>query len=179
MKVAWVVVAIAVALSLESILARYAIVAGPTVDLVLVLVVYVALTAGPARGMLTGTVGGLAQDALSGGVIGVGGLAKTVVGFLAGVAASQFIVTRPLTRFMAFFVATIVHALCYGGLYSLLSPAREFAPPYRAVLAQAVGIAIVGLVAFQVAQLLPELLQRRSASRARADRRRLGAWGRR
>ena len=33
------------------------------------------------------------QDALSSGVIGIGGLAKTVVGFLAGVIGQQFIVT--------------------------------------------------------------------------------------
>ena len=40
------------------------------VDLVLVVVVYVALTSGPMTGMLCGTAAGLAQDALSTGVIG-------------------------------------------------------------------------------------------------------------
>ena len=35
--------------------------------------------------MLTGSLAGLVQDALTTGVIGIGGLAKTVVGFLSGI----------------------------------------------------------------------------------------------
>ena len=38
----------------------------------------------PVAGMLAGTLGGLLQDMLSGGIVGVGGLAKTLVGFAAG-----------------------------------------------------------------------------------------------
>ena len=41
-------------------------------------------------------VGGLAQDVLSGGIVGVSGLAKTVVGFLSGVVGTQLIVTGVL-----------------------------------------------------------------------------------
>jgi hypothetical protein len=73
------------------------------VDLVLVVVVYVALTSGPATGLLSGTFAGLAQDALSSSVIGIGGLAKTLVGFLAGIIGTQFIVTASLPRFVVFF----------------------------------------------------------------------------
>ena len=51
-----------------------------TVDLVLVVVLSVAMRQGAVAGLWTGTVGGLLQDALSGGVVGVGGLAKTLVG---------------------------------------------------------------------------------------------------
>jgi rod shape-determining protein MreD len=50
------------------------------VDVVLVAVVYVALTTGPVGGMLSGTIAGLIQDTLSSGVIGIGSLAKTLVG---------------------------------------------------------------------------------------------------
>ena len=57
--------------------------------------------------MFAGTLGGLVQDALSSGVIGIGGLAKTIVGFLAGVVGTQFIVAQPLPRFVVFFGATI------------------------------------------------------------------------
>ena len=59
----------------------------PTVDLVLVVVVYIALTGGPVAGLLAGTVGGLVQDALSSGILGMGGLAKTVVAFWPAVSA--------------------------------------------------------------------------------------------
>ena len=102
MKAASVGLAIALALAVQTTLARFVISGGVRVDLVLVVVVYIALTSGSVTGVWTGTVGGIAQDALSGGLIGVGGLAKTIVGFLVGVSGSQFIVARPLHRFVVF-----------------------------------------------------------------------------
>src|SRR5215831_13403540 len=96
--------AVVVALAAQTTLTRF-LVRGPVaVDLVLVVVVYVALTSGPVTGLLSGTFAGLVQDALSSGVIGIGGLAKTVVGFLAGVIGTQFIVTHSLPRFVVFFL---------------------------------------------------------------------------
>ena len=92
MKAARVCGAIALALALQTTMAGFVIGGGTRVDLVLVVVVYVALTSGSVTGLWTGTVGGIAQDALSGGIVGVGGLAKTIVGFLVGVIGSQFIV---------------------------------------------------------------------------------------
>ena len=58
------------------------------------------------RDCLTGTFAGLVQDALSSGVIGIGGLAKTIVGFLAGIVGTQFIVAQSASRFVVFFLAT-------------------------------------------------------------------------
>ena len=60
------------------------------------------------------------QDALSSSVIGIGGLAKTLVGFLAGIIGTQFIVTASLPRFVVFFGATVLHAVVFMGLYVLL-----------------------------------------------------------
>jgi hypothetical protein len=60
------------------------------------------------------------QDALSSGVIGIGGLAKTLVGFLAGIIGTQFIVAQSLPRFVVFFGATVLHAVVFMGLYVLL-----------------------------------------------------------
>jgi rod shape-determining protein MreD len=137
--------------------------------LVLVVVVYAALTTGPVTGLLTGTFAGLVQDALSSGVIGIGGLAKTVVGFLAGIIGTQFIVAQPLPRFVVFFSATALHAVLFIGLYELLD-LRTFGTPYGAVLGQALGNAIVGVVAFQVAELLPGAMERRRTSRTRIRR---------
>lgn len=154
MKSARVLAAIAGALALQTTLARYSIGGDTAVDLVLVVVVYVALAAGPVTGLLAGTAGGLAQDALGGGLVGVGGLAKTLVGFLVGVVGAQFIVAQPLSRFVVFFVATLLHAACFYGLYALIEP-RGF--PAVAVLTQALGNGIVGVAAFQVAGMLPGL----------------------
>ena len=88
---------------------------GTRVNLVLVAVVYVALAFGAVTGLLAGTAGGLAQDALAGGIVGIGGLSKTLVGFVVGVLGAQFIVSQPVPRFVMFVGATFVHELCFRG----------------------------------------------------------------
>ena len=163
MRAAGVILAIAVALVLQTTLARFVIRGTVALDLVLVVVVYVALTSGPVTGLLSGTFAGLVQDALStGGVIGIGGLAKTVVGFLTGIIGTQFIVAQPLPRFVVFFAATFLHAVIFIGLYVLLD-LRQFGTPYAAVTGQAVSNAVVGVVAFQLVEVLPGAVERRAA----------------
>ena len=83
-----------VALALQTILAGLLIGGRIAVNLVLVAVVYVALAFGPVTGLLAGVVGGLTQDALAGGIVGIGGLAKTLIGFAVGVLGAQFIVSQ-------------------------------------------------------------------------------------
>lgn len=169
MKAAGVMLAIAVALALQTTLARFLVHGTVAVDLVLVVVVYVALTSGPVTGLMSGAVAGLLQDALSSGVVGIGGLAKTIVGFLAGIIGTQFIVTATLPRFVVFFAATVLHAVIFMGLYVLLD-LRQFGTPYAAVAGQALGNAIVGVVAFQLAELLPGAVERRRAAKSRLRR---------
>jgi rod shape-determining protein MreD len=168
-KAAGVFLAVALAVALQTTLARFVIRGLVAVDLVLVAVVYVALTSGPVTGLLTGTFAGLVQDALTTGVVGIGGLAKTVVGFMAGVIGTQFIVTQPLPRFVVFFGATVVHAIIYVGLYVLLD-LRHFGTPVAAVAGQATGNAVVGVVAFQLVELLPGAVERRRAAKTRLRR---------
>ena len=169
MKAARAVLAAALALALQTTLARVFLRGTDAVDFVLVVVVYAALTGGPITGLLTGTFAGLVQDTLSTGVVGIGGLAKTVVGFLSGVVGTQFIVAQPVPRFVVFFVATIVHAVVFYGLYILLD-LRQFRPAYAAVAGQALGNAVVGVVAFQLVELLPGAIERRRAARTRIRR---------
>jgi rod shape-determining protein MreD len=164
-----VILAVSIALVLQTTLARFVLRGPYAIDLVLIAVVYVALTSGPVTGMLSGTVAGLMQDALSSGVIGIGGLAKTIVGFLAGVIGTQFIVTHSLPRFVVFFGATVLHAIVFMGLYMLLE-LRPFGTPYAAVAGQALGNAIVGIVAFQLVEFLPGAVERRRAQRGRLRR---------
>jgi rod shape-determining protein MreD len=106
-----------------------------------VVVVYVALRGGPTVGLLTGTFAGLVQDSLASatGVIGIGGLAKTIVGYVVGLIGRQFIVAEPLPRFVVFFAATVVHELTFMGLYAVLG-LRHFDAPYAAVAGQALAI---------------------------------------
>ena len=95
MKTAVVIAALAVALVLQT-HARRACrsAAGARVNLVLVAVVYVALAFGAVTGLLAGTRRRAAQDALAGGIVGIGGLSKTLVGFFVGVLGAQFIVSH-------------------------------------------------------------------------------------
>jgi rod shape-determining protein MreD len=164
-RAAGILIAIALALALQTTLARFLVGGSAAVDLVLVAVVYVALTTGPVGGMFAGSVAGLVQDALSSGVIGVGGLAKSVVGFLVGAIGQQFIVTAALPRLVMFIGATMVHAAVFMGLYEALD-LRPFPEPWKSVTTQALGNALVGIVAFAIIESLPGMIERRR-SRAR------------
>jgi rod shape-determining protein MreD len=168
-KAGLVILAIALALALQTTLARFVIRGTVAIDLGLVVVVYAALSFGPITGLMAGTAAGLAQDALSSGVIGIGGLAKTIVGFLAGLIATHLIVARPIPRFVVFFLATVLHAIVFMGLYVLLD-LRRFGTPYAAVVSQALGNAVVGVLAFQLVERLPGAIERRRAQRARIRR---------
>jgi len=171
-RAAAVIAAVAIALALQTTLARFLVRGVVGVDLVLVVVVYVALMAGSVSGLLTGAVAGLMQDIVTrvpSSIIGIGGLAKTIVGFLAGVVGTQFIVAQPLPRFVVFFSATVLHAVIFMGLYVLLD-LRHFGTPVAAVGGQALGNALVGVVAFQVAELLPGAVERRRAQRSQFRR---------
>ncbi len=75
--------------------------------------IYLALAFGPVAGLFAGAAGGLVQDALAGGVIGVGGFSKTLVGFVVGVLGAQFIVSQSLPRLVMFVSGTLIHELCY------------------------------------------------------------------
>jgi rod shape-determining protein MreD len=168
-KAGLVILAIALALALQTTLARFVIRGTVAIDLGLVVVVYAALSFGPITGLLAGTAAGLAQDALSSGVIGIGGLAKTIVGFLAGLIATHLIVARPIPRFVVFFLATVLHAIVFMGLYVLLD-LRRFGTPYAAVVSQALGNAVVGVLAFWLVERMPGAIERRRAQRARIRR---------
>lgn len=160
MRALGVVIAIALALALQTTLAGFVVGGTAALDLVLVVVTYVALTSGPVTGMLAGSLAGIIQDALSSGVVGIGGLAKSIVGFLAGAIGQQFIVTAALPRLVMFLGATGVHAAVFMGLYVVLG-LRAFPSPWTAIASQALGNAVVGLIAFAIIESLPGMAERR------------------
>jgi rod shape-determining protein MreD len=166
---AGIILAVVAALALQTTLARFFMQGVVAVDLVLVAVVYVALTSGPGSGLLAGTFGGLVQDALSSRVLGIGGLAKTIVGFLAGVIGTQFIVSQPVPRFVVFFSSSVLDLVVSKGLYALLD-LRQFGSPYAAIAGESAANAIVGVAVFQLVELLPGAVERRKAARHRLRR---------
>ena len=115
---------------------------------------YAALAFGPVPGLVAGTAGGLIQDALAGGIVGVGGLSKTLVGFLVGLLGAQFIVAQPLPRFVMFVGATVIHELCYQALYALVESGRSGCAGGDA---DAGGDQrLVGVLAFYIVESAPE-----------------------
>ncbi len=171
MKTAIVIAALAVALLLQSTIAGMSFAAGSRVNLVLVAVIYVGLAYGAVTGMLAGCAAGLVQDAIAGGVVGIGGLSKTVVGFFVGVLGAQFIVTTPVPRFLMFFGASLVHELCFQALYALVE-ARGFRLQLSGALIQAFVNGAVGITVFLLVERGPEMAQRGNWRRSSSVRRR-------
>lgn len=189
MKAAAITLMIIMALALQTSLARFLTPGGGLVDFVFIAVVYIALSSGPTAGMIAGAVAGLSQDALAASgalsvvigsdrgvttqsIIGIGSLAKTVVGFFAGIIGSQFIVARPLPRALVFFTATVTHAIIFIGLYRVID--RGYTQSSMgAILSQAGANALVGVLVFQIADFLPNFVDRRRSmgGRMRINRR--------
>lgn len=175
MKATTVGLALAGALALQTTLARLLVGEGQ-IDLVLVVVVYVALAGGPVAGVWTGTVGGLAQDTLSGGIVGVSGLTKTLVGFAVGVIGSHFIVAPLGHRFVIYVMATVLHAVSFVGLYAAIGFGM-WPVSFAGVIAQALANALVGVGVTVAIQATPGMLERRRLRRASVTRQRLSDWG--
>jgi rod shape-determining protein MreD len=166
MKTVAVVLALIAALAVQTSLSGLTMTGARAVNLVVVAVIYMALVFGPITGMMAGTAGGLAQDALAGGIVGIGSLSKTIVGFLAGVLGAQFIVAQPVPRFVMFVSASVLHEFCYQGLSAVVE-VRPLRFAYAPVLTQAGMNGIVGLAAFFMVERMPGMLQRRRARRGR------------
>jgi rod shape-determining protein MreD len=66
-----------------------------------VVVIYVAISRGEIYGAFTGMACGLIQDSFAMGVFGVAGIAKTLIGYMAGYFAQKINVT-PFTRKFVF-----------------------------------------------------------------------------
>ena len=164
MKLALNLAAIAAALALQTTLTSF-VPQTAAIDLVLIVVVYLSLSFGPTTGLVAGTVAGLIQDSLSSGIMGIGGLAKTLVGFACR--PDRHAVHRHRRRCRGSWCSSaprLLHALVFMGLYVLLG-LREFPDPYATVAGQAVGNAVVGVVGFQLLEWLPGFMARRRLRR--------------
>ncbi len=164
MKTLKMLAAILLALVFQTLLSRFFVHGHLGLDIVLVTVTYLGLTSGPVVGTFAGTLGGLAQDALSTGIIGIGGLAKTIVGFVSGVIGTQFIVSATIPRFVVFVAASLVQVAVVFGLETLLE-LRPIARTYPVTLLEAAGNGLVGIVLCQLSDLIPGAAERRKIAR--------------
>lgn len=141
-------------------------------DLPLVVVVLAALSRGTLAGLWTGTAAGLAQDLLSGGIIGVSGLCKSVVGVAAGVAGQRLLVTATWQRALLLAVATFLHTACFFGAYALI-PATIPIGVWSDVAVQAAANAVAGGIAIGIADSAGRWRQRMGHRRSGLT---IGRW---
>ena len=171
MKVAIVILGLAGALVAQATLSGLFMGGTLTVNLVLVAVVYIALAYGAVTGLLAGALGGLVQDALGGGIVGIGGMTKTTIGFLVGVLSAQFNLSTTVPRLVMFVAATFVHELVFEGLQAMAG-GRHFSLKLSAVLLQALVNGLIGVSAFLLVENGPQALANRRMRRASLTKRR-------
>ncbi len=121
------------------------------IDLPLLVVIYAALSKrNPAVGAVAGTVIGLAQDALTALPLGIYGIAKTIIGYLAASISMRLDVEATGARALLVFFFTLLHdGLVYSIRRFLLNLPHTFMPVHeliRAVLNCVVAIAIFALL---------------------------------
>ncbi len=156
--------AVLIGVVLQVACARYTVGGGWVFDLVLVGVVFAGLQWGPVAGLVGGTMGGLLQDVLAGEVVGVGGLAKTLVGFSAGLVGAQFVMTRSHARAFVVAVGTPLHRLLMLALTGLIDQ-RWSGVSWGAMLAETGMNTLAAFVVFQGAASLPGMVTRQRANR--------------
>jgi len=103
-------------------------------DFPLVVTVYFTLIRqNKVFGIALGTGLGLMQDALSHGYLGMYGMSKAVVGYLAAAAAMRFNFETLFARCVMTGALVVVHDLCFSGLqHALLDSPPPFLPLERA-----------------------------------------------
>jgi rod shape-determining protein MreD len=145
-------------------LARYTVGGSWVFDLVLVGVVFAGLQWGATAGLIGGTMGGLLQDLLSGGIVGVNGLAKTITGCAAGIIGTQFVLTRAHARSIIVTAATFVHRglmLALTGLIEQHWPAVS----WGTMLGEAALNTLAAFLLFQATLAWPSMVERHRINR--------------
>ena len=117
-------------------------------DLPLVVTVYFALgRRSPIQGTVMGGAMGLFEDALSGHAIGINGIAKTIVGFLAASVGVRIDVENHTIRLMFNFALSLLSSAIYVFIYRILL-GLDLEWSWLTELFKAIGNSIVALVLF-------------------------------
>jgi len=145
----WGVVIVLLTLAAQSLLPMYVKVAG-LFDLPLLVTVFLALTErNVARGTLIGAAIGLAQDTLTHGPLGVFGIIKTVIGYLAASVSLVIEVDFPGARGVLAALFYLIHQLLYWTMQGVLLGSDAALDPARTLVLSAAH-AGVALLMFQL-----------------------------
>ena len=90
------------------------------IDFPLIVVVYAALQRNSIKAILFGTVAGIAVDALSGGLLGANGFAKTLIAYLVSELARRVYMDNLLLRIPVIAGACLLDDIVYWGMHWLL-----------------------------------------------------------
>ena len=118
--VAWMA-AITFSVTVQTTSARFFDLTFVNMDIPLVVVVLAALSGGAIVGLWAGTFAGLLQDSMSGGLVGVSGLAKSLIGVTIGLLARRLMRTGYGYRILLIILATIMNVVVVGGVYHLVA----------------------------------------------------------
>jgi len=108
-------------------------------DLVLIVVVSYGLLKGPWYGAVIGLAAGLGADLFSGGVLGVGALAKMATGFMAGLLEKAIFKDNLLVPVLSLLAGTMV---CEGIFLVVSGALGWYFGPVAPLLLRVVGISI-------------------------------------
>ena len=159
MKVVVLVAIIVLSVAAQATSARVFDLTSANIDLPLVVVVLASLSGGPIVGLWVGTFAGFLQDVMSGGLVGVSGLAKSLVGVTIGGLATRLMFTGRWYRLLLIAPATIMNVVLFVGVYRLISFAAPAVDGVN-VLQQAVLNVAAGFVAVGVSEQVPALWSR-------------------
>jgi rod shape-determining protein MreD len=138
------------ALLLQSVLTRVLPAQARVFDPFLLVMVYYGLSGGETEGMVIGAIGGWIQDIqFGGGVLGLSGLCRVLLGFAVGMAGTRFHLTEPAPRALVLFLAAVADALVFTALAGAFDVAITHLSPLLLLTRAAVNAA-VGVVAFEL-----------------------------
>ena len=118
-------------------------------ELPLLVTIYFALSKrNPSSGLLLGMVVGLLQDSLSRTPLGLYGIAKTVVGFIASSLGARIDVEHPIARFLLTILFCLLHASVFTLISRLLLARHDVSYITIPVLIGAVVNGVIAMVLF-------------------------------
>ena len=159
MKVVMLVAMVVVSVIAQTTFARVFDLTFANIDLPLVVVVLTSFSGGPIVGLWVGVLAGFLQDVMSGGLVGVSGLAKSLVGVTIGVLATRLMCTGRWYQLLLIVPATIMNVVLFVGVYRLISFAAPAVDGVN-VLQQAVLNVAAGFVGIGISEQVPSLWSR-------------------
>jgi rod shape-determining protein MreD len=90
------------------------------IDLPLLVTVYFSLQRAPLQGLAVGSAAGLGGDLIRGGIPGVGGFSKTLIGYLIAVTSVKLSLENPLARLAVVALASAANTVLFVGLQLML-----------------------------------------------------------